>query len=86
MNKLMKYACILTAAIGITACSGGQQVEGNYGVIPLPQEVLPQGSAPFLLKPSTAISYKEGDKEMERTAHFLASYIQEATGHEPKPA
>ena len=84
MNKLMKYACILTAAIGITACSGGQQVEGNYGVIPLPQEVLPQGSAPFLLKPSTAISYKEGDKEMERTAHFLASYIQEATGHEPK--
>mgnify|MGYP000553258556 CR=1 FL=1 len=43
-----------------------------------------QGSAPFLLKPSTPISYQEGDAEMEQTARFLASYVKEATGYEPK--
>ena len=51
---------------------------------PLPQEVVTQGSAPFLLKPSTPISYQEGDAEMEQTARFLASYVKEATGYEPK--
>lgn len=84
MNKLTKSICILTTALGIAACTGGEQIEGNYGVIPLPAEVMPQGSAPFLLKPSTVISYEEGDLEMERTAHLLVTYIREATGYELK--
>ena len=84
MNKLTKYACILTALAGAVACSDGKKAQGNYAIIPLPQEVATQGSAPFLLKPSTPISYQEGDTEMEQTARFLASYIKEATGYEPK--
>jgi hexosaminidase len=84
MNKLTKYACILTAIAGAVACSDGQKAQGDYAVIPLPQEVAIQGSAPFLLKPSTPITYQEGDAEMEQTARFLASYIKEVTGYEPK--
>ena len=84
MNKLTKYACILTALAGAVACSDGKKAQGNYAIIPLPQEVATQGSAPFLLKPSTPISYQEGDTEMEQTARFLASYIKEATGYERK--
>ena len=84
MNKLTKYACILTAIAGAVACSDGQKAQGDYAVIPLPQEVAVQGSAPFLLKPSTPITYQEGDAEMEQTARFLASYIKEVTGYEPK--
>ena len=84
MNRLTKYACILTVIAGGMACSGGEKAQGDYAIIPLPQEVATQGSAPFLLKPSTPISYKEGDTEMEQTARFLASYIKEATGYEPK--
>ena len=61
MNKLTKYACILTTLAGAVACSGGKKAQGDYAIIPLPQEVVTQGSAPFLLKPSTPISYQEGD-------------------------
>lgn len=84
MNKLTKYACILTTLAGAVACSDGKKAQGDYAIIPLPQEVATQGSAPFLLKPSTPISYQEGDAEMEQTARFLASYVKEATGYEPK--
>lgn len=82
MNKLTKYVCILTVAAGVTACSDGKRIEGDYGIIPLPQEVSLQGSSPFLLKPSTQITFTEGDVEMEQTAKFLASYIKESTGKE----
>ena len=78
MNKLTKYACILTTLAGAVACSGGKKAQGDYAIIPLPQEVVTQGSAPFLLKPSTPISYQEGDAEMEQTARFLASYVKKA--------
>lgn len=50
MNKLTKYACILTTLAGAVACSGGKKAQGDYAIIPLPQEVVTQGSAPFLLK------------------------------------
>ena len=84
MNKLTKYACILTALAGAVACSDGKKAQGDYAVIPLPQEITQGGNTPFLLKPSTPISYQEGDTEMEQTARFLASYIKEVTGYEPK--
>ena len=84
MNKLTKYACILTTLAGAVACSDGKKAQGDYAVIPLPQEITQGGNTPFLLKPSTPISYQEGDAEMEQTARFLASYVKEATGYEPK--
>lgn len=84
MNKLTKYTCILTVMAGTIACSDKGKTQGDYGIIPLPQEVAEQGGAPFVLTPSTRISYQEGDTAMERTARFLASYIQEATGYMPE--
>ena len=30
MNKLTKYACILTAVAGAVACSGGKKAQGDY--------------------------------------------------------
>ena len=47
MNKLTKYACILTTLAGAVACSGGKKAQGDYAIIPLPQEVVTQGSAPL---------------------------------------
>ena len=70
MNRLTKYACMLAAIAGMTACSGGQKVQGDYGVIPLPYEVNAQSGAPFVLKSSTPIVYDEGNAELERVAHF----------------
>ena len=84
MNKLTKYACMLAAIAGMTACSGGQKVQGDYGVIPLPNEVNVQNSAPFVLKSSTPILFDEGNADLERVAHFLAGYIKDATGKELK--
>ena len=72
MNKLTKYACILTTLAGAVACSGGKKAQGDYAIIPLPQEVVTQGSAPFLLKPSTPISYQEGDAEIPHRPGYYA--------------
>ena len=37
MNRLTKYACLLTAAFGLAACSGGK-VQGSYDIVPLPTQ------------------------------------------------
>lgn len=83
MNKLTKYACMLTAVAGLTACSGGPKVQGDYGVIPLPNEINQQEGTPFVLNSSTPVFYEEGDTVMERVARYLAGYIKDATGREP---
>ena len=85
MNKLTKYACILTTLAGAVACSGGKKAQGDYAIIPLPQEVVTQGSAPFLLKPShpDLLSGKVMRK-WNRPPVSLASYVKGATGYEPK--
>ena len=33
MNKLTKYACILTALAGAVACSDGKKAQGNLSLI-----------------------------------------------------
>lgn len=83
MNTLTKYALILTACASTLSCLDSKKTQGDYAIVPLPMEVSPQGSAPFVLKPSTSISYPEGNKKIEQTARFLASYIKDATGYEP---
>lgn len=83
MNKLTKYACLLTATLGLAACSGGK-VQGSYDIVPLPNEMNEQGSAPFVLTSSTTIGYTEGDTVLQRVANYLAGYIQDATGKLPK--
>lgn len=82
MNSLSKLALVLTFCTGMIACSGGKAVKGDYGVVPLPQEVTLTNGSPFVLSPSTKIFYPEGNDKMKKNAEFLASYIKEITGYE----
>lgn len=86
MNKLSKYASLLLAFAGVVACSDGKMAQGDYGIIPLPQEVTTANASPFIIKPSTQIAYPEGNEQMKQTAGFLASYIKESTGYDPQVA
>ena len=58
-------------------------MQGDYGVIPLPNEINQQEGTPFVLNSSTPVFYEEGDTVMERVARYLAGYIKDATGREP---
>lgn len=82
MNSLSKLALVLTFCTGMIACSGGKAVKGDYGVVPLLQEVTLTNGNPFVLSPSTKIFYPEGNDKMKKNAEFLASYIKEITGYE----
>ena len=82
MNSLSKLALVLTFCTGMIACSGGKAVKGDYGVVPLPQEVTLTNGNPFVLSPSTKIFYPEGNDKMKKNAEFLAFYIKEITGYE----
>lgn len=86
MNNLSKYALMLALCTGMAACSGGHAVKGDYGIVPLPQEVTLQNSPAFVLKPSVRIGYPEGNEQMARNAAFLADYIRQATGYELQTA
>ena len=81
-NSLSKLALVLTFCTGMIACSGGKAVKGDYGVVPLPQEVTLTNGNPFVLSPSTKIFYPEGNDKMKKNAEFLASYIKEISGYE----
>ena len=66
MNSLSKLALVLTFCTGMIACSGGKAVKGDYGVVPLPQEVTLTNGNPFVLSPSTKIFYPEGNDKMKK--------------------
>lgn len=68
------------------ACSDGKVAKGDYGIIPLPQEVSITNGGSFVLTPSTSIIYPEGNDLLKQAGEFLASYIKEATGYAPKVA
>lgn len=82
MNKLSKHVIALAICLGAASCSGGKIVKGEYGIVPLPQEVALSGAAPFILTPSARIGYPEGNEQMAQNAALLASYIREVTGYE----
>ena len=81
MNRLTKYALLLAACAGTMACSDRKKAQGDFEIVPLPQEVKAQNSHPFLLTPATVITYPEGNEQMQQTAWFLASYIEDVTGY-----
>lgn len=82
MNKLCKYVFAWAICLGMASCSGGKTVKGEYGIVPLPQEVALADGTPFILTPSVRIGYPEGNEQMAQNAAFLASYIREITGYE----
>ena len=80
MNKLSKLTLLCAAFAGMMACSDGKVAKGDYGIIPLPQEVSITNGGSFVLTPSTSIIYPEGNDLLKQAGEFLASYIKEATG------
>lgn len=84
MNKLSKLTLLCAAFAGMMACSEGKVAKGDYGIIPLPQEVSITNGGSFVLTPSTSIIYPEGNDLLKQAGEFLASYIKEATGYAPK--
>ncbi|MCS2889938.1 glycoside hydrolase family 20 protein [Parabacteroides faecis] len=86
MNKLSKLTLLYAAFAGMMACSDGKVAKGDYGIIPLPQEVSITNGGSFVLTPSTSIIYPEGNDLLKQAGEFLASYIKEATGYAPKVA
>ena len=84
MNKLSKLTLLCAAFAGMMACSDGKVAKGDYGIIPLPQEVSMINGGSFELTPSTSIVYPEGNDLLKQAGEFLAAYIKEATGYAPK--
>lgn len=77
------FVCALLCCL--FGCTAKTVETGDFHVIPLPQEIVEEKEAsPFVISPSTTICYPEGNEKMERTACFLASYIQEMCGLELK--
>lgn len=72
-------------SLWIGACSDPSGlVTARYEVIPQPRQTEQQAGEPFLLRASTPICYPEGNEKMKQLACFLARYISEITGYEPK--
>lgn len=83
----MKKQPIQKAGIGLCitcmlwACTPSQTELGDLHVIPQPQEVQQdKQAAPFVITSQTCVVYPENNEKLQRTATFLASYLQEATG------
>ena len=84
-NQLKMWATCLLTAGALAACGPKDVQSGDLNVIPLPQEITEAASTePFVVRSSTKICYPAGNEKLERTAHFLASYIKEVTGTEVK--
>ena len=82
-TQLTTWAARAFLVCCLTACSQKEVSLGDLNVIPLPQEITEAANAaPFVINSSTVICYPEDNEKLERTAHFLASYIKEVTGTE----
>ena len=57
------------------------QVMADFHVVPLPQHCVAQKGKAFALPSLSAIRY-EGDSDMDRNAHFLASWLKQACSME----
>jgi hexosaminidase len=87
MKAFKKSIFYVFAAAILTSCGDKPNVEANYWVVPLPQEINLKNSAPtnlaehFTLNSQTKIAYPDrNNKELKQTAEFLKEYIKFATG------
>ena len=81
MNSIIRNLWGLALAAGLVACSG-TTVQGDYQVVPLPQEVTVTEGSAFVLNAGVKIYYPAGNSEMAANAGFLAQYVKELTGFE----
>lgn len=71
---------ILSGACGDTS----EIATARYEVIPQPRQTEQYAGEPFILRSSTRICYPAGNEKMKQIAGFLARYVSEITGYEPK--
>ncbi|CEN44380.1 hypothetical protein CCAN2_1360018 [Capnocytophaga canimorsus] len=65
----------------LVSCQNVQKTtKANYQVVPLPEKIEKKEGNPFSLSKETVITYPSGDSVLEKTAHFLASYLKDQTG------
>lgn len=56
-------------------------VSADYQIVPLPKSIQQQKEKqPFLLNPTTKISYPKGDEALKKNAEFLSEYVEQQTG------
>lgn len=65
----------------LASCTQKTDVQADYQVIPLPQEITSGTGDSFVLNSATKIVVPAGDEEMQRNAQFLADYVAELTGN-----
>ena len=81
MNQKLLSGAIAAMAFLLPSTAMGQTADFN--IIPQPQQVVADASAPFVLDDNTVISTQTNSQDMKRNASMLASYIKEATGISP---
>ena len=81
MNQKLLTGAIATMAFLLPSTAMGQTADFN--IIPQPQQVVADASAPFVLNANTVICLQTNSQDMKRNASMLASYIKEATGIRP---
>ena len=75
MNRLLTTLMLMLSCF----IARGAEKADYAQVIPQPRSVNMQKGAPFLLQPSTVITYTAGN-DMQRNAAFLSQWINELTG------
>ncbi|MCM1348664.1 MAG: glycoside hydrolase family 20 protein [Firmicutes bacterium] len=84
MIKIFKGVAILMSALCLGAASGAAaEIQANYEVIPLPQQILPARGLPFVLNSKTVISVPKGNKALHKNAELLADYLKNLSGISP---
>ena len=81
MNQKLLTGAIAAMAFLLPSTAMGQTADFN--IIPQPQQVVADASAPFVLNSNTVIYVQTNSQDMKRNASMLASYIKEATGITP---
>lgn len=81
MNQKLLSGAIAAMAFILPTKAVGQTA--NFNIIPQPQQVIADASAPFVLNANTVICLQTNSQDMKRNASMLASYIKEATGISP---
>ena len=58
--------------------------EASYQVVPLPQEILPQDGANFIMSPKTVVVFPADNEKMKRNAEFLVEYLAQSVDYKLK--
>jgi hexosaminidase len=76
-RKKILFTLMMT---GLIASGYAEGQQGNYQVIPLPQQIVNGNGNSFVLNNSVTIVYPAKNTKMKRNAEFLSDYIKESTG------